>query len=41
MIPTQIDSESGKKVGANLERITNDYEEMKRENAQLNSKLKG
>lgn len=32
--------ENSKKVKANLDRITADYEEMKKENAQLAAKLK-
>ena len=36
----QIDRESGKKVAANLERITGDYQQMKKENSQLAAQLK-
>jgi hypothetical protein len=36
----QIDNESSKKVGANLEKLTEDLQEMKGENKQLVSKLK-
>ncbi|XP_050417021.2 coiled-coil domain-containing protein 22 homolog [Patella vulgata] len=36
----QIENESGKKVLANLEKITQDYQEMKKENSVLMSKLK-
>lgn len=36
----QIDNESGKRVGANLERILADQEQMKKENAQLAARLK-
>ncbi|XP_072171444.1 coiled-coil domain-containing protein 22 homolog [Diadema setosum] len=37
----QIDSESGKKTVANLEKISTDYKQMKQENAALIAKLKG
>ena len=36
----QIDNESSKKVGANLEKLSQDLQEMKDENKQLISKLK-
>lgn len=36
----QIDRESSKKVAANLERISSDYQQMKKENQQLIAKLK-
>ena len=36
----QIDNESSKKVGANLEKLSRDLQEMKDENKQLISKLK-
>ena len=37
---TQIDTESSKKVKANLERINADYIQMKKENTQLAAQLK-
>ncbi|XP_030836792.1 coiled-coil domain-containing protein 22 homolog [Strongylocentrotus purpuratus] len=37
----QIDTESSKKTVTNLEKITNDYKQMKQENAALIAKLKG
>lgn len=36
----QIDSENSKKMKANLERIGADFDQMKKENAQLSKKLK-
>ncbi len=36
----QIDTENGKKVKANLDRISADFDEMKKENSQLIAKLK-
>lgn len=36
----QIETESAKKVGANLERILADFEQMKKENQQLSAQLK-
>ncbi len=36
----QIDNENAKKVKANLDRITADFDEMKKENSQLVAKLK-
>ena len=37
----QIDSESNKKTVANLEKITADYKEMKKENSALVAQIKG
>lgn len=36
----QIETESHKKVLANLEKITEDYQQMKKENSALAAKLK-
>ena len=37
----QIETESNKKVLANLEKITADYQQMKKENSALIAKVKG
>ncbi len=37
----QIDNENSKKMKANLERISVDHDQMKKENAQLARSLKG
>ena len=36
----QIENESGKRIAANLEKITADYQQVKQENAQLMIQLK-
>jgi hypothetical protein len=36
----QIDTENSKKMKANLERIGSDYDQMRKENAQLTKNLK-
>ena len=36
----QIENETGKRIAANLEKITADYQQVKQENAQLLTQLK-
>lgn len=36
----QIENETGKRIAANLEKITADYQQMKQENAQLMAQIK-
>ena len=36
----QIETETGKRIAANLEKITADYDQVKKENAQLLAHLK-